>query len=256
MLNFDIDNFRELVELYSKNTNDVIVRYKIIRFVKKYYDIDKFNQIKKKYIIDSAALNTIHSKKYFDEKYILEKLRHVIALGLHKKESCNILDLGSGFGWFSLICKLFGHTTYCLDAPPPISAQFYSESIELFGLQRILHTIRPFQPLPAMPMKFDVVVALQVCFNLYENHFCWEVGEWSYLINNLEKQCCNKNFVFYIEFNWHKSDRYHGLRYSDIMKQWLEENNFKFNDKIAFYKSCDKAPMQHWMEKYEKSKNE
>jgi hypothetical protein len=40
------------------------------------------------------------------------------------------------------------------------------------------------------------------------------------------------------------------------MRQWLAENKFKFNDKIAVYKSGGKYPMQKWMDKYEKSRYE
>jgi hypothetical protein len=252
------DDFKELIELYLKDKHDFRVHYKIIKFVEKHFDTSELDRLKEKYFIDDATIRTTKDcEKYFKRKYIIIKLEHIIRLGLHRKERCNVLDLGSGFGWFSLLCKLLGHTPYCIDAHPPISAEFYHESIELFGLKRQLHTILPFQPLPDMPMKFDVVVALQVCFNLYKKHYDWGVGEWAYLIYDLEKRCCNKDFVFYIEFNLHSTDRHHGLHYSDILKQWLEENNFKFynNNKIVIYQSSDnKAPMQPWFEKYEQAR--
>jgi hypothetical protein len=232
----------------------VVVQDEIRQFVRSRIDMDKFNQIKQKYVGDEDLLTTVRPIKYFSDTYIFVKLKNIIALGLHKREPCNILDLGSGAGWFSLLCKFLGHTTYCLDAVPPISAEWYGEVIELFGLQRKLHTIRPFQHLPEMPMKFDVVVALQVCFNLYGGHFDWGVGEWSYLINDLQR-CCNKNFLFYIEFNKHKkTDRHHGMFYSDIMRQWLSENNFKYDNRYALFQSTSKFPLQESMENYEKSR--
>jgi SAM-dependent methyltransferase len=97
-----------------------------------------------------------------------------------------VLDLGCGSGYFQLVCEHFGHKAVGLDLDDD---PFFNDVIEYLGLERVIHVIKPFQPLPRIEGgPFDAVTAFMTCFNRYSDGAPWQTDEWSYFIDDLATQ--------------------------------------------------------------------
>ncbi len=84
--------------------------------------------------------------KYVEaERFLKLNIRRVQDLGLDRLPSQRILDLGSGAGFFLFVARVLGHTGMGLDID---KCPLFREMFELLGLQRIVHRIEKFKPLP------------------------------------------------------------------------------------------------------------
>ena len=93
-----------------------------------------------------------------------------------------VLDLGSGAGYFPLICRTEGHRPLALDLD---DEPLYRELIEFFGLPRLVHRIAPLQSLPDDLGEFDVVTAFRICFDTNGDGSQWGADEWAFLLQDL-----------------------------------------------------------------------
>jgi len=99
-------------------------------------------------------------------------------LKLHRSAPKRVLDLGCGGGFFLFILKALGHPVLGLDAG---QAPLYTELIDLFGVPRIVWTIKPFEPLPEVIQRFDWITAFSVSFNVQRpTKQLWGVAEWDF----------------------------------------------------------------------------
>lgn len=126
--------------------------------------------------------------------YLRRDLSRAVALGLHRSSPKKILDLGSGAGYFLLICENFGHYARGIDVPEEndeprddrLMHRFYSDMIELLGVGRTFWTIRPFEALPTLTSEpFDVVTAHQASFHRENLPSPWGVPEWEFFIDDI-----------------------------------------------------------------------
>lgn len=126
--------------------------------------------------------------------YLRRDLGRAVELGLHRKRPMSVLDLGSGPGYFLLVCEHFGHSAQGLDVAPEVDEprdlrlmhEFYSDMIDLLGVQRTYWTIRPFETLPELPGEpFDLVTANQASFHQEGLPAPWGVSEWRFFLENV-----------------------------------------------------------------------
>lgn len=109
-----------------------------------------------------------------------------------------ILDLGMGAGYFLYLCKQNGHHVVGLDVDRDV---LYAELAELFQITRVLHKIRPFEPLPEFEMRFDLITAFQIVFNGHRLPSLWGIAEWSALLLDMVRHLLTPGGRIFLEFN-------------------------------------------------------
>jgi SAM-dependent methyltransferase len=165
--------------------------------------------------IDSERLREIQQRyagssdryaKYADVEHWLKiNLPRVRELKLDRSPPKQILDLGCGAGFFLFLAKQFGHCGVGVDVDLyPLS----NELIELFGVERIVHRIRAFQPLPDFGKQFDLITAFSSAFGRSEDESRgWTVEEWEFFLDDLDRHRAAGGEIL-LEINSGKDGRY------------------------------------------------
>jgi len=94
-----------------------------------------------------------------------------------------ILDIGSGAGYFLYICKWLAHNPLGLDID---EVPMYAEMTRMLGLPRVIWRVNAFQRLPEFAHKFDLVTAFMICFNGHKSPALWGPEEWTFFLDDLE----------------------------------------------------------------------
>ncbi|MEM8785482.1 MAG: hypothetical protein AAGF19_06480 [Pseudomonadota bacterium] len=121
--------------------------------------------------------------KYFNsEGYMPYSMKRAVRLGLQACNNKQILDLGTGFGYFPYVCEFFGHGAMATDLP---GVTLYDEVTEFLGIKKRHHTVLPFEPLPQFPTRFDMVTGFLVAFNRPNTDDEWGAKEWAFFIEDV-----------------------------------------------------------------------
>jgi SAM-dependent methyltransferase len=145
--------------------------------------------------IDQAKLRRIQNTygvpgsrewpKYVEaERFLKMNIRRVQDLGLDRMPPQHILDLGSGAGYFLFVNRVLGHSGLGLDVH---NRPLFREMFELFGLQRIIHRIEKFKPLPNTDSQYDWITAFSVSFAGAGQPIPWGVVEWNYFLQDVRR---------------------------------------------------------------------
>lgn len=150
--------------------------------------------------IDRTALGAIRERyrhgpaSAYESKYwslglqLPKNLRRAYRLGLHRPgPKLDVLDLGTGFGYFPFVCEFYGHRALGLDQDDWAGENLYRDVVDLLGVERVLSPIRPFRPLPDLGRRFDLVTAFACLFNRPKKRDAWSVGEWQYFVDSLSE---------------------------------------------------------------------
>jgi SAM-dependent methyltransferase len=137
--------------------------------------------------------------KYVDAAHRLElAIKQARFLQLDRQKTLRILDIGSGAGYFLFVCKRLGHSVMGLDLDwPPM----YAEMFELLEMPRKIWRIDPFQPLPDLGRRFDLVTGFAVCFNSHGSNTVWGVKEWEFFLDDLRRNLLSPAAKIYFELN-------------------------------------------------------
>jgi hypothetical protein len=138
-------------------------------------------------------------KKYLDsDLWIYECLLRFYRLNLHKlSREINILDLGTGAGYFPYICRFYGHNVDSIDI---LDNEMYNEIINAFGLRRYGQYITYYSPLTTLK-RYDYITAFMICFNQHKKSSLWHISEWEAFLSNLKKNNLSTNGQIYLSFN-------------------------------------------------------
>jgi len=121
-------------------------------------------------------------RKYVDaERFLKVNIRRVQDIGLDRMPPQRILDLGSGAGYFLFVNRVLGHTGLGLDID---NCPLFPEMFKLFGLERIIHRIEKFKPLPDTGTQYDWATAFSISFAGAGQPIPWGVPEWDYFLND------------------------------------------------------------------------
>jgi SAM-dependent methyltransferase len=121
----------------------------------------------------------------------------IFAVGLHRSKGLRVLDIGCGFGFFVHAADRYGHHAVGLDQDDP----FFNEITALVGIERVVHRIEAFQPLPDVPGgPFDLITAFASCFDHAGAEGQWGVKEWEYLLGDLRKKT-SESARLHVKFN-------------------------------------------------------
>lgn len=177
-------------------------------------------------LIDSKMFSEVDEKyrdvdpdpgfsKYLDlTRYLQVALGHYEMVGLPGMGKRSVLDVGSGAGYFPFVCKNLGHPVQALDVA---ENDFYREMIQLLGVHRTEHRIEPFQALPPLSSKFDVVTAFAICFNGHASPGLWGRDEWEFFIQDISRNHVNPGAMLFLKLNREPN----GTFYSDDLLKYF-----------------------------------
>ncbi len=185
--------------------------YRILKTV----DLEKFRVYQDKYR-DADRTNQGYSKYLDIRSWMTDKLMYFYLLGLHKSGPLKILDLGSGVPYFSYICSLHGHQVVSIDLD---TVPMYNEMCKFFNADRRTLRIEKFQRLPDLGLRFNLVTAFGIKFNLHGCEDEWNIDEWRFLINDLRSQQLIKNGRIFLAFNSNREGFFHN---ETLLKWFLE----------------------------------
>lgn len=137
--------------------------------------------------------------KYLDIRtWMASKLTYIYMLKLHKKKPIQILDIGTGPGYFPYLCSLYGHKVVAIDLD---IVPMYNELIKFFHIDRRTWRIVKFEKLPDLGIRFDLVTAFMIKFNQHDRPDQWGIEEWRFMLEDLKTNQIVKNGRIFLDFN-------------------------------------------------------
>jgi SAM-dependent methyltransferase len=153
--------------------------------------------------------------KYFKKRtWLRSKVMRALETGIDKAPPGAVLDLGCGPGYFLYVCKYFGHAVHGVDLPDD---PFFNDMVRFFGIARTDLEIRPYQPLPQLGTRFDLIAAHQICFNGHASSDLWGVDEWDFFLADLRDHHLEPGGTIALEFNPEPSSSFYG----DGLRTWF-----------------------------------
>lgn len=145
-------------------------------------DPEKFQDIHERHAIENPGSRW---PKYLDLHHWIDRnLRRVRELEIDYGRRLDILDIGSGAGYFLYICKWLGHEAVGLDID---DVAMYPEMTRMLGVKRMVSRIEPFRPLPELGRQFDLITGYMICFNNLGRDDQWDAAEWDFFLNDLRR---------------------------------------------------------------------
>jgi SAM-dependent methyltransferase len=152
--------------------------------------------------------------KYVEaERFLKMNIRRVQDIGLDRLPPQRILDLGSGAGYFLFVNRVLGHTGLGLDVD---NVPLFREMFELFGLQRVIHRIKKFTPLPETGAQYDWVTAFSISFDSPSQAGPWGPKEWDYFLQDAKRHLLPGGRI-YLDLN----PRNDGSFYSNELREFF-----------------------------------
>jgi len=164
-------------------------------------------------------------KKYFNAAYWLrQNVQRALYLGLNRKQPIDILDIGSGFGYFPYVAKFYGHRVIGIDLP---GDTLFNKAAEFLGIERRDYKIEPKTAIKSFGTKFDLITAFQVCFNGHIEGEIWGEDQWDFFLNDLFENHMKPDGVLYLGMNW--SPHIHGWIPEEVQTLLKEKYHAKFD---------------------------
>lgn len=152
-------------------------------------DQERVREIQARY-----ASSSVQIAKYARiEQWLKFNIERVQDLQLHRLPPQEILDLGCGGGFFLFICQQRGHRCLGLDLE---WFPLFTELLDLFQIERKTWEIKPFEPLPDLGRKFDLITSFSTGFNRNKKS-AWRSREWDFFLNDLEKHLRPGGKIFF-----------------------------------------------------------
>lgn len=126
--------------------------------------------------------------KFLDVKTFLPmNISRAHSIGLHESKGLDILDLGTGTGFFPVVCKYYGHNAIALDRN---GNQVFEDVTKWLDVDRRTWYIMPFHAIPYQGQRFDLVTAFMVNFDRLgtPDRRPWTTKEWDFFLFDL---ACN-----------------------------------------------------------------
>ena len=142
----------------------------------------RIDQVKLVALQAEYARSKEHYAKYADvRRWLRLNIIRAQDLKLHRRGPKSVLDLGCGGGFFLYVCQQLGHSCLGLDIDV---FPLFTQLLDLFGVERRIWTIRPFEPLPHLGRKFDLITAFSIDFNrISKQDWWWGPKEWAFFLS-------------------------------------------------------------------------
>jgi SAM-dependent methyltransferase len=161
------------------------------------------------------------------------RLWTIYDLNLHKSRPLNILDLGTGFGYFPYACNYYGHNAIGLDLDV---VPMYNDITKFIGIDRKVHKIKSFENLPDYGVKFDLITAFMVCFNNHKEEDVWDIQEWDFFLKDVACNRMNSNGRIFLILNSELNGEY----YTETLHNYFVENGAKIDGNNIYFSSVNK----------------
>jgi hypothetical protein len=130
--------------------------------------------------------------------------------GLHEQRPQQILDIGSGGGYFVAVCRHLGHLAVGSEVPAATFSRDVQHTYDVLGevlrcpcdLRLVIKAFEPMQ----LPARFDLINAHKICFNGFRRPNEWSVPEWRHFVNDARRHL-TENGRIQLELN-ENVDRY------------------------------------------------
>ena len=200
--------------------------------VMKEIDTDGLQRITAKYAVPGELT---HWPKYVDaRRWLRLNVRRAQDLRLNiRRFPLQILDLGSGGGYFLLVARYLGHSGLGLDIDDP---PMYEDMFQVFGLERVIWRIEAFQELPELNKRFDLVTGFSICFNGHKTKDLWTPKEWGFLLNDLKSRFLKPNGEIFLGMNPEPGDVY----YTPELKAFFLHHGAQIDRAKVWFKTIER----------------
>lgn len=168
--------------------------------------------------------------KYLDiSPWMLDNVWRAFILGLNKSEGKNILDIGTGNGYFPYACKFYNHTVRSIDIE---SNDIFNELISLLEIPRLEYAVQAYTPIPKFDVKFDVFTGFHTYFNGHRTENVWKKEEWDFFLKDLKNNHGSENSEAYFIIN-----QEHDLDYviaPELMEYFISKGAEISEDRVYF----------------------
>jgi hypothetical protein len=178
--------------------------------------------------------------KFLDVKTFLPTtISRAYFLGLHQFRKLSILDIGTGVGYFPVVCKYYGHSAIAIDQD---SNQVFEDVTKWLNVDRRTWEIRAFEPVPSMGQRFDLITAFMVNFDRVKesNYEPWGPEEWEFFLSDMAQNHLEDGGRLVLLLNPHTRKNSAVLEYFATRGAKFKENWVEFN-KLA---AGEHAPVQ------------
>lgn len=148
-----------------------------------------------------------HYAKYLEvEKRLTINIERAQDLDLDRLPPQQILDLGCGGGFFLFVARDLGHEGLGLDlAGVPV----FDALVDLLHVERKVHRVTAFEPLPDLGRSFDLITAFATAFQgSKEDSWRWGAAEWDFFLNDLRSRL-NPGGRIFLDLNAAYDGRYY-----------------------------------------------
>jgi SAM-dependent methyltransferase len=154
--------------------------------------------------------------------WLREAARRYVVSGIDgRNKGARVLDLGTGTGYFLLVCRHEGHQPLGLDVD---DEPLYCDCMRFFDLPRVVHRIEPMTALPELGEAFDLITGFMPCFDVRPDGTSWRIGEWTFFLRDLRSRLKRGGRVVF-RFN---VDRTTGDFYSsDVVEAFTRAREFR-----------------------------
>jgi SAM-dependent methyltransferase len=189
---------------------------------------DKIDQAKLAQLQARYSQSDAHYAKYADVRRWLDlNIVRAQDLNLHRSPPKSVLDLGCGGGFFLHVAQHLGHTGLGLDIDV---FPLFGELLDLLQVKRTVWSISPFQSLPDLGRKFDLITAFSIDFNRNGKVEWWGPAEWKFLLDDLKKRL-NPSGRVYLGMNPRQDGEYYTPELRDF---FLEQGASVERERIDF----------------------
>lgn len=166
-------------------------------------------------------------QKYLDvDLWVYECLKRVYELGLNTGGKKEILDLGTGAGYFPYICNYYGHHAEALDVP---DNDMYNQIIKELEIKRYGQYIQAYKNID-VDNKYDLVTGYMICFNNHKSPNLWHIKEWEYFLKSLSERNMKPGAEIFLSFNPESEEE----PVSKELLSYFASHNGKINEHQVF----------------------
>lgn len=177
----------------------------------------RWAQLRQKY---PRGVKEVH--RFGDTKFWIKRnVERAQDLSLDRGKRCHILDLGCGPGFFLYVVHKLGHSGIGLDVD---QQPIFRDTLALLEVKRIVHEIRPRQPLPVTKQKFDLITSYLTCFHRlgrldHGNWQTWSAADWQFFIDDVRQNQLAPNGTLLLEFHPQKDGELYSPEVAALFKK-------------------------------------
>ena len=195
-------------------------------------DQDRLRRLQAQYGLLSSDTPGLwrHYSKYLDaKKHLRLNIQRAQDLKLHRLPPQEILDIGCGGGFFLFVARALGHRGLGLDTG---DIPVFDGLVDLLGVNRTIHKVMRFEPLPDFGRKFDLITAFATAFHGGQaDAWRWSATEWDFFLADLENHLNPGGRIFF-DLNAAYHGEYYTPKILDVFLQHggvIERSNVLFS---------------------------